>query len=75
MMQYVIIAALIALVYFLYFKKKPIKNQSQSKPKNKKEEANEMIECASCGVYCELEDSILSNAKYYCSDECVQKGK
>ena len=75
MMQYVIIAALIALVYFLYFKKKPIKNQSQSKPKNTKEEANEMIECASCGVYCELEDSILSNAKYYCSDECVQKGK
>ncbi len=75
MMQFVIIAAVIAVVYFLYFKKKPIQTTVQPKPKAKKEEANEMIECASCGVYCELGDAILSNAKYYCSDECVQKGK
>jgi len=74
-MQYVIIAILIAAIYFIYFKKKPIQKQAKPQKKNPKEDANEMIECASCGVYCELEDAILSNAKYYCSDECVQKGR
>jgi uncharacterized protein len=75
MMQYLIIAALIALIYFIYFKKKPQKVSSSKKEKTTKEQANEMIECATCGVYSELDESILSNGKYYCSDECVARRK
>lgn len=75
MMQYVIVAALIAFVYFFYIRKQPNKVSSHKREQKSKEDANEMIECASCGVYSELSDSILSNAKYYCSDECVAKSK
>ncbi|EDZ61717.1 conserved hypothetical protein [Sulfurimonas gotlandica GD1] len=32
-----------------------------------------MIECAECGIYCEVDDTILSNNKYYCSQECLKK--
>jgi len=70
MMQYLIIAGLIAFIYFFYFRK-PQKISSKEKKRAQKEEANEMIECSQCGVYCELDDAILSGAKYYCSDECV----
>jgi len=76
MMQYIIIAALIAIIYFLYFKKKPQKVHNQkSKEKTEKYESNDMIECNKCGVYSELGESILSNGKYYCSTECADEAK
>lgn len=75
MMQYLIIALLIAVIYFVYFREKPQKVSGTKKAKQPKEQANEMIACATCGVYSELDDSILSNGKYYCSNECLQKGK
>lgn len=75
MMQFVIIGAIIALVYFLYFKKKPQKFEQNKKEEQTKEDANEMIECAQCGVYSELSESILSNGKYYCSNECVKEAR
>ena len=74
MMQFVIIGLVIAVVYFIYFKKKPQKTQGKStKKKEKNSQAEDMIECASCGVYSELGESILSNGKYYCSNECLHK--
>jgi|GEM_PF-603442 len=76
MMQYVIIAGLIAFIYFFYFKKKPEQKVSkESSSRDKKEDANEMIECAQCGVYSELSDAILSNGKYYCSNECIEEAR
>ncbi len=74
-MQYVIIAGLIAIIYFVYFREKPQKASRSKKEKHTNEQANEMTQCSACGVYSELGDSILSNGKYYCSNECLQKGK
>jgi len=75
MMQYVIIAGLIAFIYFFYIKKKPTKASQETKTREKEHQANDMIECSSCGVYSELNDSILSNGKYYCSKECIEEAK
>jgi uncharacterized protein len=55
-------------VYFFFFKKKPI-----SSSQNDELQGSDMVECASCGVYSQLDDSILSNGKYYCSKECLEK--
>ena len=69
-----LIIAVIATVYFFFIKKKPLKNSSDKKSKkSEKLEANDMIECAECGTYVELGESIISNNKYYCSKECLER--
>ncbi len=75
-LKLLLVIGVIGAVYFIFFKKKPLKNPKESsKSKNKKVESNDMVECASCGIYCELNEAILSDAKYYCSDECVDSVK
>ena len=69
-MQYLVIVALIAIVYFFFIKKKPIQHKNEE---TSKAESNDMVECCACGIYCEVSEAILSNAKYYCSSECVEK--
>ena len=73
-MQYLVVVALIVTVYFLYIRKKPIKRTTtKNREKTTKPQSNDMVECSACGIYCEVDDSILSNGKYYCSDECLGK--
>lgn len=67
-----LVLGVIAVVYFMFIKKKPV-TQKKEKPKKQKTEANELVKCDTCGVYSELNDSLLSNAKYYCSSECASK--
>ena len=74
-LKVLLVIAVIATVYFLFIKKKPLKNSSSNSTSEKKtpEQANDMIECAACGTYAELDDCILSNNKYYCSKVCVDR--
>ena len=75
-LKLLLVIAVIAIVYFFFIKKKPIKNTTSSNAEKKKKEklqSNDMVECSECGVYVELDESIISNNKYYCSDECVEK--
>ncbi len=75
-LKLLVVIGVIAVVYFMFIKKKPIQNKktaSKEDKKSEKLEANDMIECPSCGIYSELGDSILSNGKYYCSSECADK--
>ncbi|MEA1983668.1 MAG: PP0621 family protein [Campylobacterota bacterium] len=74
-LKILLVAVVIAVVYFIFIKKKPLKTPKETSSSQNKPEANDMIECASCGVYSELSESILSNSKYYCSSECVTKAK
>lgn len=68
MLKYLVVIGVIAFVYYFFIKKKPIQNNSS----NDNSKANDMIECANCGTYCEINDAILSNGKYYCSSECAK---
>ena len=69
-----LLIGVIALVYFFFFKKKkPSVTKQQNGPREKLQ-SEDMVQCANCGVYAQVEDSILSNGKYYCSDTCLQKG-
>ncbi|QOP45033.1 PP0621 family protein [Sulfurimonas paralvinellae] len=71
-----LVGAVIYIVYIMFFKQKAVKNSSEKQTKKtKKPEANEMIECANCGVYTEISECILSNGKYYCSNECIIEAK
>ena len=77
-LKFLIIAAVISVVYIMFFKTKPL--TQTRKPKKAKSEAtnpeiNDMTECANCGVYVEVKEAILSNGKYYCSRECLKEAK
>jgi uncharacterized protein len=73
-LKLLLIAAIIAIVYFVFFKTKPIE-KSSNKKNDTKPEVNDMVACETCDVYIEIHEAILSNGKYYCSRECLQKGK
>jgi len=72
-LKVLLVIGVIAVVYFMFIKEKPSKVTKTSTKKKDNLKANDMVECATCGVYSELQESILSNAKYYCSKECVDK--
>ncbi|MDD5373829.1 MAG: PP0621 family protein [Sulfurimonas sp.] len=82
-LKILIIAGIIALLYFIYMKnkaaalnsKKEAKEEKQKEKEKEKAKANEMVECSKCKIYCELNDTLLSNGKYYCSKECLEKIK
>lgn len=71
-LKVLLVIAVIAAVYFIFFKKKPLQEKKNNRSQNEKLESNDMVECPTCGVYTEINDSILSNGKYYCSNECLK---
>ena len=78
-LKLLIIGAVITAVYFMFFKTKPetkvSKKASKTTKNTKQTDADEMVECATCGIYAEVEECILSNGRYYCSRECLTKAK
>ena len=71
-MQYLVVIALIIFVYYFFIRKKPLFFKKQ-KEQEAKELSHDMVKCPTCGIYAEVDDSILSNGKYYCSKECLEK--
>jgi len=69
MIKYLVVIGVIAFVYYVFIKPKP---QKITKSKDKDTKTNEMVQCANCDIYCELDEAILSHGKYYCSIECLK---
>ena len=60
----------------MFFKQKPISNNTHNYTKKDNQpnnNDNDMVECATCSLYVEINEAILSNGRYYCSRECAQK--
>jgi len=72
-LKLLLVLTVIGLVYFLFIKKKPLKNRQTKK--REKLEGNDMVECKNCGIYAEVSDSILSGSSYYCSQECLKEAQ
>ena len=71
--QWILVIVLIALVYFLFIKNKPLADKSQkNKSKDEKLDEAEMVECKKCGTYITLNEALLRDGKYFCSDECLK---
>ena len=70
-LKYLLVIGVIALIYFLFIKKKPLTKQKKDKKDNSKI-TSEMIECSKCHIFCEIDDAILSGTNYYCSKECLK---
>ena len=64
----IFLGAIIA-IYFLFFRKKSIKNDAQ----NSEEISFEMVECATCGTFISKDEAIKKGKKYFCSTKCLGK--
>lgn len=69
-LKVLLVILVIAIVYFMFIKKKPISNSSTKKRESSK--SDEMVQCSKCDVYVDIDEAILSNGKYYCSQECLK---
>jgi uncharacterized protein len=70
-----LVVGVVDAIYVFFIKKKPSVTTRQNNNEDKKENtpSNEMIQCSTCNIYCELDDALLSAGKYYCSSECLEK--
>ena len=66
----VVFLVLIFLVYILFFKK----TREDNIKKDKRDEISDtMVECPTCNIFVSKNEAILSNGKYFCSQECLNK--
>jgi len=71
--QWILVVVLIALVYFFFIKNKPITDKDQKdKKRNEKLDEDDMVECKKCGTYITLNEALLRDGQYFCSDECLK---
>ena len=70
--QWILVIVLIALVYFLFIKKKPLLGENQKPKKKKDKESDDMVACKTCGTYISLNEAMLQNGEYFCSNECLK---
>lgn len=65
----VAVAAVLFLIYILFFKK-----NRESIIKDKKDDtiSDEMLACKTCGTFVSSNEAILSSGNYFCSKECVK---
>ncbi len=70
--QWVLVIVLIALVYFLFIKKKPLPGEDKKSNKKKDNKSDDMVACKTCGTYISLNEALLQNGEYFCSNECLK---
>lgn len=69
-LKLLLLIGVIAVVYFLFFKKsKPIAS-TDSQKKNKEDEET-MVPCHKCGTYVATKEAFIKEGKYFCSEACM----
>ena len=71
-MKFIILAAILTIIYLAFFKKPSIKAPKKNKPTPADTDSDEMIACHTCQTYATKDDMILSNGHYFCSKTCVK---
>ena len=69
-LKFLAVAVVLFIVYIIFFKKNREKNIVKKKDIKY---GDEMLECPTCQTYISTKESILSNGKFYCSKDCLNK--
>ena len=69
MLKWLLVVVVVAAVWFFFIKKKPLPSEKPSKKKEKPSD-DDMVECKTCSVYVTLNEALLQDGEYFCSDEC-----
>ncbi|MBL3520048.1 hypothetical protein H0A43_06145 [Arcobacter lanthieri] len=57
------------LIYIIFFKK----SRKSDIKKDDKLISDEMVECPTCKTFVSQKEAIVSNGKFYCSKDCLEK--
>jgi uncharacterized protein len=68
-LRLILLSVVAVIVYRAFGGKVPILD-STKKPKDEPG-GDTLVECATCGTYVTLEESIIVTKKHYCSKECI----
>jgi len=69
MIKYLVAAACLYAIYFIFFKKKSV----IADKKRKQDDSEETVECNRCSTYVGVSDVLMVDGKYYCSKECIER--
>ncbi len=72
LLKLLLIIGVIAAVYFFFFKSKSVETKEPASG-GKSDKDEETVECAACGTYITLDDALIKEGRYYCSQECLEK--
>lgn len=75
MIKYLITALVLYVLYIMFFrsKKDKIKGNPKSKDTQNSQNIESLVECDGCSTFISSDEAIISNGKYYCSNECIDK--
>ena len=67
----VVLAGIIALVYFFLIRKPSKEDRSGKEGKPPSKNDNEMVACHKCGTYVSPDEAIIKDGRFYCSKQCA----
>lgn len=67
MLKLLLLAGVLAAVYFVFFKKKGSLSSPSDAPGD-----DAMIPCSRCGTYVQTKEALLKEGRHYCSRECME---
>lgn len=68
-LKILLVLGVIAVVYY-FFIRKPVPAQRAKGPKNREDT---LVPCETCGTFVSIDEALVSNGRYYCSEPCMQK--
>lgn len=72
-LKILLVLAVIAIVYFLFFKKSaPLKTPNESKKGTDGSNDDTMVPCETCGVFVSVKEAYMKDGRYYCSKSCME---
>ncbi len=73
-MAKILVVVVVLSLLFLWIKSSRKISKTENKQKNKKDDQqalkSDMIKCAKCQTYIQINDSVMSNGKYICPNNC-----
>jgi uncharacterized protein len=57
----------------MFFRKKKEIKDTNNENKKERQNIESLVECEGCATFIAKDETIISNGKYYCSSECIDR--
>lgn len=68
-LKVLLVLGVIAVVYY-FFIRKAVPAKPQTGAKNSEDT---LVPCETCGTFVSIDEALVSNGRYFCSNACVEK--
>jgi len=72
MLKWLLVIGVIAVIYFLFVKKRPaVAHGTPSQTKAVDDDT--LVPCENCGTFISIKEAFIKEGSYYCSKSCMEK--